>query len=473
MLELSTECISDLDLSIPNVGGPSENGGMENATISAPGDDAARVESLLDALAETRRKLSVLHAEQAALLAEAVRWATDQNARDEAPSGSDIPLRSIAAQIAVTLRVSDRTVQRRLGEADILLSRFPVTFAALSAGEIDRSHVLVIVEAGLAIGDDDARAAYEDAVVVIARRETPGRLRPAARTLAQRLHPVPLAERHRAAAANRDVWVRDGDDGMAELIALLPATIAHGIHDRITQLARTTLDATGGRDTSVADDDSPGSRDTRRIGEVRADALADVLLTGHATAAVSAASTPVAEAITAHVQITIPVLTLLGADTTPAELTGRHPIDTATALRLAGAASGWDRVLTHPVSGGVLAVDRYRPTEHLRRTLRVRDEHCRFPGCRMPTRRCDIDHTIAREHDGPTEIHNLAHLCRRHHVLKHQSAWRVKQHPDGTLEWTTPTGRIHPDAPARTLVFTSGESPPGAVPAGPHEPAPF
>ncbi|MCR2678846.1 hypothetical protein NSP03_24390, partial [Salmonella enterica] len=57
-----------------------------------------------------------------------------------------------------------------------------------------------------------------------------------------------------------------------------------------------------------------------------------------------------------------------------AELDGMIPIDPATARRLAGAASGWDRVLTHPISGALLAVDRYRPSEDLRRHLRARDE---------------------------------------------------------------------------------------------------
>ena len=115
-------------------------------------------------------------------------------------------------------------------------------------------------------------------------------------------------------------------------------------------------------------------------------------------------------------------------------------------------------MLAHPVTGTVLAVDRYRPSDHLKRVLRVRDEHCRFPGCRMPTRRCDIDHTIAAEHDGPTELGNLAHLCRRHHTLKHHSAWRVRQSPDGVLHWTSPTGRSYPDHPARTLAFTTGST---------------
>ncbi|KZE90636.1 hypothetical protein AVP41_00155 [Microbacterium sp. TNHR37B] len=150
-------------------------------------------------------------------------------------------------------------------------------------------------------------------------------------------------------------------------------------------------------------------------------------------------------------------------------LAGRSPIDTDTALRLAGTAPGWDRVLTHPISGGVLAVDRYRPSEHLRRVLSVRDEHCRFPGCRVPVRRCDIDHTVAREHDGPTDVTNLAHLCRRHHTLKHHSAWRVTQTPGGVLHWTSPLGRDYPDAPARTLVFTTDGDTSGTAP----DPPPF
>ncbi len=221
-------------------------------------------------------------------------------------------------------------------------------------------------------------------------------------------------------------------------------------------------EATDFRPTDATDHASaPGTRtvtrpaDTRRISEVRADVFADLLLTGHATPDVSNDAIPAGEAIIARVQVTVPVLTAVGHDDTPAELIGKGPIDTATALRLAGTATGWDRVLTHPATGTVLATDRYRPNDHLKRTLRVRDEHCRFPGCRTPTHRSDIDHTTAREHDGPTELTNLAHLCRRHHTLKHHSAWRVRQTPDGILHWTSPTGREHPDHPARTLTFTT------------------
>jgi hypothetical protein len=453
---------------------------MTHPAAATPGDAEHDVNALLEALAVTRRDRAALDAREAQLLAAAVDLA---RAQDETPGPSevrDIPLRSLAAQIGAMWRTPDRTVERHLSAAVVLVGSFPATHAALEAGEISRAHASVIVEAGLPITDDDARALFEAAVLEVARRETPGRLRPAARLLANRLHPVALETRHAVAATARNVWVRDLDDGMAELIATLPAALAHGIRDRLDRYAQRELDARKPRATvgtgtdtgtvtdtavNITDVTDTHTADTRGIGEIRTDVFTDLLLTGHASPEASHASIPEAEAIVAHVQITLPVLTALGHDTAPAELTGHAPIDTATALRLAGTANGWDRVLTHPVTGTVLAVDRYRPTDHLKRVLRVRDEHCRFPGCRMPTRRCDIDHTIAAEHDGPTELTNLAHLCRRHHTLKHHSAWRVRQTPDGILHWTSPTGREYPDVPVRTLTFTSASEPdPGPPP---------
>ena len=438
---------------------------MTHHATTPPGDGHTAVESLLTALTEATRQRAAAEAKVTALLATAVDLAQAQEDVPGPSEARDIPLRSLAAQIGAVLRVSDRTVQRHLSDASILARSFPATLTALAAGEISRGHVSVIVEAGLPIADDDVRAAYEAAALEVARRETPGRLKPAARLLAARLHPIPLEQRHAEAARCRDVWVRDLDDGMAELIATLPAPIAHGIRDRLDRFARREIDARRGATSETLDADtlldSSVTPDTRRIGEIRSDTFADLLLTGHATPEISNASLPEGEAIVAHVQVTVPVMTALGADTTPAELVGHAPVDTATALRLAGTATGWDRVLTHPVTGTVLAIDRYRPSDQLKRMLRVRDEHCRFPGCRTPARRCDIDHTTAREHDGPTEIGNLAHLCRRHHTLKHHSAWRVRQTPDGVLHWTSPTGRVFPDRPARTLIFTTvGEEPP-------------
>jgi hypothetical protein len=130
-----------------------------------------------------------------------------------------------------------------MDEASTLVTRFPATLDALTSGRISRAHAAVIADAGARLIDDDARAAYETAVLPVAERETVGRLRPIARRLADALHPTPIDERHRDARRQRRVWVCDRDDGIAELGLTGPAHLVHGVYDRLTQLARAVLDA--------------------------------------------------------------------------------------------------------------------------------------------------------------------------------------------------------------------------------------
>ena len=72
--------------------------------------------------------------------------------------------------------------------------------------------------------------------------------------------------------------------------------------------------------------------------------------------------------------------------------------------------------------------------------MRIRDQHCRFPACRISAPRCDCDHTIAWSRGGPTAIENLAALCRYHQVVKHEAGWKAVQLGDGTIQWTTALG---------------------------------
>ncbi|MDN8550177.1 hypothetical protein PUW81_013795, partial [Microbacterium sp. NM3R9] len=304
--------------------------------------------------------------------------------------------------------------------------------------------------------------------------ETPNRVRDALAHVAERLHPRSFTERHGAAAAGRCVRVQAGRDGMSDLIATLPTVIAEGVLDRLTRQAREIISARpqadadqsdGGAatgdteaaalDPAVADGLSFGG-DTRTMDQVRADVFADLLLAG------TPALDPTANgdgngtlgAIRAKVQVVVSALTLTGEDDGPADLVGRSPIDAATARELAGDNTAWDRLLTHPVTGTVLECDAYQPTAAMRRLLRARDRHCRFPGCRQPAIRCEIDHTHAASHGGATHVCNLAHLCKRHHDVKHHTRWRVKQLAGGLLVWTSPTGRVYrEDAPPPLVAF--------------------
>jgi hypothetical protein len=107
-------------------------------------------------------------------------------------------------------------------------------------------------------------------------------------------------------------------------------------------------------------------------------------------------------------------------------------------------------LLTDPETGAALSMSRtsYRIPEPLRRWLRLRDEHCRFPMCRIRAGTCDLDHTHDWLSGGPTDHDNLAHLSRGHHTLKHHGGWRVKQTRAGTLEWTSYLGRQYETLPA-------------------------
>nr|MBA2695594.1 DUF222 domain-containing protein [Actinomycetota bacterium] len=82
----------------------------------------------------------------------------------------------------------------------------------------------------------------------------------------------------------------------------------------------------------------------------------------------------------------------------------------------------------------------YRPPEAIRRFVRVRDGTCRFPGCGVQARRCELDH-VESWPIGSTTPANLICLCRHHHRLKTHTRWRPILHPDGTITWTDPYGQ--------------------------------
>jgi hypothetical protein len=411
---------------------------------------------LIESLVDSEAEIGAIRARQAMLYTAITEVIELQTKRlpDAARKDREMPLREALSELAASLRVTERTVQRRMSDGTTLLMRFTRTCAALSQGRISPAHAAVILEAGSEIDDDEARAAFEMSALDVAEIETAGRLRSVVRSLAEALQPIGIAERHREARKGRGVSVRDLPDHMAELITIQPAVIAHGVFDRLTQMARE--DQRASREEECGSDEDPRVPDDRTMDQRRADILADLLLS-----AAPAALSEGLGAIRAHVQVTVPVLTLAGAQETGATLAGYGPIDPETARCLAHDASGWDRVMIHPVTAAVLTVDRYRPSADLLRTLRVRDEHCRFPGCRQPVRRCDVDHTHDAAFGGQTHIDNLAHLCRRHHTLKHATDWQVRQLGGGTLEWTSPTGLVYIDVPTPTLRFIpSGDPPP-------------
>lgn len=107
-----------------------------------------RVAALVADVGETRRKIAALQAREARLLAYGVDLALERAVElGSSRSGSDLGIREIAAELGAAMRITDRTVQARMGDASTLRDRFAGTHAALEHGDVDASHVRVIAQA--------------------------------------------------------------------------------------------------------------------------------------------------------------------------------------------------------------------------------------------------------------------------------------------------------------------------------------
>ncbi|MDT0117279.1 DUF222 domain-containing protein [Microbacterium sp. PRF11] len=459
--------------------------------------DSARLREHVDEIGRLTAELARVQATLIRRRADAMSIALDHVARSRSRASREreMPIRSLALEIGVATRTHDLTVQKELSDAHTLTQKFSATVEALHSGRIGLRHAHAILETGILLDDDATRRGWESVVLVRAQRDSPGRVRAFARELAESVHPVGMSVRHARAAEARGVSVRDLADGMAELSVILPATVAYGIRDRLRRQAAAIREATIGDVAVRANEDDrhtdtdgavpPPSTslasplktgpapsddrlpcpdagvpaavvaDSRTLAQIGADVCADLLLTG------APAIDPTTRddcpgglgGIRGHVQITVPVLTLMGRSDAGASLEGRCPVDATTARVLAGSAAGWDRVLCEPVTGTVLEVDRYAPTSSQRRFLAARDRHCRAPGCRAPAARCQIDHNHEAQHGGRTHLCNLCHFCVRHHTLKTETEWTVVQERDGTLHFRSPLGQQTREEPPPRVMF--------------------
>lgn len=368
--------------------------------------------------------------------------------------------RAVTAELATALHVPERTMERQIDEAWTLSTTLPATLAALRSGSISLQHARVVVEETTPLGDDpELRGRLDEQLAALATTKTAASLRREARSIREELQVETIAERHRAARAKRRVELEAAHDGMAWLHALLPAAEAMLIKDRLDHVARAAVKEDGAAAGTDVDVIARPGRD-----QARADALRDLLLYGRLPS--SSGFAKAAKAVRPTVHVTVPVLTLLGASEQPGHLDGYGPIDAETSRRLAARAPSFIRLLTHPVSGTVLDVDRtrYRPPADLKRWLEVRDGTCRFPGCNRRAIGCEADHSFDWQYLGRTAHDNLGHLCALHHHLKHETSWSVRHLAGGVFEWRSPAGRIHVTHPAHRMpTETDTTAPPGRM----------
>ena len=347
----------------------------------------------------------------------------------------DFARRAAVSDLAVQLSLSEDMILNYDRQAVVMRSRTPKTWAAFRHGEITPQNAKVVTALVESLPDDrEMWAQFDEKVAELAIRLTPARFRTRARVIREKLLGATLEERAVAEAAFRKVIAEAHPDGMGSVYYYGPADKVTLMMARIEEEARAL--------SRVPCED-------RSMDQLRADVFADIMLTieesGDETSNPgTGTSARKRNAVGVKVGLLIPVMSLLGDSDEPATLEGYGPIDIATAKKLAASAPSFYRVLTHPITGTILDIDKttLRIPADMRRWLEIRDETCIFPGCGKGARHCEIDHTTDRQYGGITKVTNLGHMCKKHHREKHHTLWEPEHQPDGSIRWTSPTGHV-------------------------------
>lgn len=413
------------------------------------------VERSLNRLAAQRAELVALGAALVAAAPQVMVPLLPGEGTGPASVVADRARQALVAELAIGMGASETTTWTLVDTAVELVDHLPGVLDAMRAGLIGDRQARKVVRHGIDL-PAEVKPAFEAGVLGgLGTDRTPAGLGRAARRWRDRVHPVAVVVRHERAAQERTVHLDPALDGMAWLSAFLPAVQATAIFDKVSEVARSlgedpeemrtvaqrradvltalALDSSAWQeicdglpasrrafgDRSMAPGDSKSGREP---GHLVAN-VPDVPVAGgfaevEGGPAPPGAIDPRLLALRPTVAVTVPVLTLLGRSEEPGHLDGYGPIDPATARALAANAPSFIRVLTHPETGAVLSVGRDR-----------------YP--------------VPREGgaQGRTEFANLAHLCRKHHRLKHTTRWNVEQLAGGELTWTSPTGRRYRTRP--------------------------
>ena len=382
--------------------------------------------------------------------------------------------------VATALRLSPTTAQSRIDVARVLVGHLPNTISALAAGEISAAHATVIAkETATAIRNGlsaDAVFRVEQSALAHAEFHTPGQVANKVKTAIAKLAPEEFEEIVDRARDSRRVSCYPEADGMATVVAILPAEDAQMVMKSIEAfiLKRNTDDADESARisellveiNSVNNSDLSDPMIQLKVAELQAQLAAtsdwsllsaDMKRADALTSIAAQALASLADDVRPHrrpftVSVAIDLPTLLGSAENPGQLAGYGAIPASVARKLAADAT-WQRFVSDPTTGNLLDFGRetYLPPQELVDFLLARDRTCRFPGCRRSGQLADIDHAQSWETGGETNPANLGLLCRRHHRMKTHGGWDLSSNADGSCMWSSPLGKQY-FVPARPIL---------------------
>jgi Domain of unknown function (DUF222)/HNH endonuclease len=391
------------------------------------------------------------------------------DARGAAGAEDGVPAGSTAGWLRRRLRMSAGAATSLVRTARALY-RGPLTATgqALADGELSVAHAQVLAHSTHHLPTQVAAEA-EPVLLEAARRLDPPRLRQAVTHLRLVADPDGASDRAERQHQQRGVWLSATWEGMVALQGLLDPEAGQTLQAALEPLAR----------PATAHDDRSG-------GQRRADALTEL-----ARRHLEGGRLPQSGGVRPQLLVTVDLDSLLGQHPSlGGEAGGGWPLEPEACRRLAcdGAVTrvlvtrqppgpgdpGGDDLGHHPDPGGearlaaqlqtamrllppTLGGAPSQPLEVGRATrvvnpaqrhaLVVRDGGCAFPGCDRPPGWCEAHHLVHWLHGGPTDLPNLALVCRAHHRAVHEGGWRLGRDPDGRLV-ATPPHRPHRRQPA-------------------------
>src|SRR5215203_972332 len=349
------------------------------------------------------------------------------DARGAAGAEQDRQFGSTAGWLRARLRMASGTAATAVRTARALFrGPLPATAEALCAGEISAAQAEVLAASTLHLPDHVIEDT-EPTVLDAARRLDPTGLRQVVAHLQYTIDPdradVQAQRRHE----RRGVWLTTTFDRMVAVRGIMAPEAGQTLQAALDPLAR------------PAD-----AADTRSGGQRTADALAEL-----ARRQLEAGQLPKTGGVRPQLSVIVDLNSLGGQ---PGRIGGdigwAGPLEPQACRRLACDATITRVVVSRqPLDGcdrcpGGNPQDLGRATRVVtpaqRQALAVRDGGCVFPGCSRPLAWCEGHHVRHWLEGGPTDLDNLALVCRAHHRAIHDGGWRLIRGPDGRFTATPP-----------------------------------
>jgi hypothetical protein len=336
-----------------------------------------------------------------------------------------------SAEVRAALRLTRRTSDIEMALALALHRRLPRLAEMLETGSLDVRRARTIDSATLHLTDALAQAVVDE-IVEIAPELTTGQLRSRIQKLCIDIDPDDARDRYERSVADRRIVLEATENGTANLLGMdLPPDTAAAIRRFIHEIAM-SLHVKG---------------EGRTMDQLRADVYMDLL---QGIVPFGCAESP--GAATGGVEIVCNLATLAELEDHAGDLSGYGPVVADIARQIARRQHNgdWRYTITDDLGQPIhVGTTSRRPTPTQKRRIHARYRTCAFPGCRMPSVVCDIDHATAVADGGETCDCNLVPLCRHDHCIKHAHGWTYDALPDNRIRWISPLGHVYVTPPNR------------------------